>query len=50
LITQKEIEFLASAEGNVLAVLGIDSFKSTGVTEAALVVDMDFHIFMRRKK
>ena len=46
----KDLELLASAEGNVLAVSGIDSFKSMGVTEAALVVDMDFHVFMRRKK
>ncbi len=41
----KDLEHLASAEGNALAASGIDLFKSTGVTEADLVVYMDFHVF-----
>ena len=45
----KNLEPLTSAEGRALAPSGIDSFKRTGMTEAALIVDLDFHIFMKGK-
>jgi hypothetical protein len=45
----KDLELLASAVGRALADSGIDSFKRMGVTEAALIVDLDFHVFMKGK-
>ena len=40
----KDLELLASAVGRAPADSGIDSLERTAVTDAALVVEMDFHV------
>jgi hypothetical protein len=46
----KDLDLLASAVQIALPVTAINSVKGLGMTEAALVVDMELHVLMKMEK